>query len=67
MIVRHTAIVDALTAGDCPAVSAIYADGIGTGNATFETRVPTGEKWDAAHFARPRLPRAPRATTASRR
>jgi phosphinothricin acetyltransferase len=41
--------VDALTAGDWPAVSAIYAEGIATRNATFETEVPAWEAWDAAH------------------
>jgi L-amino acid N-acyltransferase YncA len=38
-----------LTAADWPEVAAIYADGIATGNATFETEVPTWETWDAAH------------------
>jgi L-amino acid N-acyltransferase YncA len=47
--------VDALTAGDWPAVSAIYAEGIETRNATFETAVPSWEEWDAAHLADHRL------------
>ncbi len=34
---------------DWPEVAAIYADGIGTGNATFETAVPTWEAWGTAH------------------
>ncbi len=34
-----------------PAVARIYAEGIATGNATFETDVPTFERWDAAHLA----------------
>ena len=38
-----------LEGSDWPAVAAIYADGIATGNATFETEVPTWERWDAAH------------------
>jgi L-amino acid N-acyltransferase YncA len=33
-----------------PEVAAIYRDGIATGNATFETEVPTWETWDAARF-----------------
>src|ERR1019366_10320364 len=33
---------------DWPAVRAIYADGIATGNATFETEVPAFERWAAA-------------------
>jgi L-amino acid N-acyltransferase YncA len=39
---------------DWPRVSEIYAEGIATGDATFETSVPTWEQWDAAHhpFAR---------------
>jgi phosphinothricin acetyltransferase len=32
-----------------PEVAAIYEDGIRTGNATFETGVPSWESWDAAH------------------
>ena len=47
--------VDALTAADWAAVSAIYAEGIETRNATFETDVPTWNEWDAAHLAAPRL------------
>jgi phosphinothricin acetyltransferase len=33
-----------------PAVARIYAEGIATGNATFETVVPAWERWDAAHL-----------------
>jgi L-amino acid N-acyltransferase YncA len=33
-----------------PEVARIYADGIATGNATFETEVPAWERWDAAHL-----------------
>ena len=33
-----------------PAVAQIYADGIATGNATFETEVPSWEGWDEAHL-----------------
>ena len=32
-----------------PAVREIYREGIGTGNATFETEVPDWEKWDTNH------------------
>ena len=32
-----------------PAVREIYREGIGTGNATFETDVPEWEKWDSNH------------------
>jgi L-amino acid N-acyltransferase YncA len=34
---------------DWPQVAAIYEDGIRTGNATFETGVPSWEAWDAGH------------------
>jgi len=37
-----------LTAADWRAVRAIYAEGIATGNATFETEPPTWAGWDAA-------------------
>jgi L-amino acid N-acyltransferase YncA len=33
------------------AVAKIYADGIATGHATFESSVPSWEAWDAAHIA----------------
>jgi L-amino acid N-acyltransferase YncA len=33
-----------------PEVAGIYAEGIATGNATFETDVPTWEAWDTAHL-----------------
>jgi L-amino acid N-acyltransferase YncA len=38
-----------------PEVARIYADGIATGNATFETEVPSWERWDASHLARHRF------------
>lgn len=41
--------IRALTASDWPAVRAIYAEGIATGNATFETAAPEWSAWDAAH------------------
>jgi L-amino acid N-acyltransferase YncA len=40
---------------DWPAVCAIYEEGIATGNATFETEVPSWEDWDAAHLPAHRL------------
>jgi phosphinothricin acetyltransferase len=36
-------------------VSAIYAEGIATGNATFETETPSFERWDASHLPGHRL------------
>jgi phosphinothricin acetyltransferase len=44
-----------LRPGDWPEVARIYEEGIRTGNATFETEVPTWEAWDAAHLAEHRL------------
>ncbi len=34
---------------DWTAVHAVYAQGIATGNATFETEVPAFERWSATH------------------
>jgi phosphinothricin acetyltransferase len=34
---------------DWPEVRRIYEEGIATGNATFESEVPSWEAWDAAH------------------
>src|SRR5512140_2616638 len=44
----------ALQPSDWPAVRAIYAEGIATRQATFETEPPSWETWDAGHhpFAR---------------
>ena len=35
---------------DFAAVAAIFAQGLATGLATFETEVPSWEEWDAAHL-----------------
>lgn len=32
-----------------PAVAEIYAEGIATGDATFQQAVPSWQEWDAAH------------------
>lgn len=34
---------------DWPEVRRIYGEGIATGNATFETEIPSWEAWNAAH------------------
>jgi L-amino acid N-acyltransferase YncA/2-polyprenyl-3-methyl-5-hydroxy-6-metoxy-1,4-benzoquinol methylase len=47
--VRHMAI------SDWPRVAAIYAAGIASGHATFESDVPDWESWDGSHLAAPRL------------
>ena len=33
-----------------PEVARIYAEGIASGNATFETEVPNWERWDSSHL-----------------
>ena len=48
-------MIRALTEDDWPAVAAIYAEGIATRNATFETAVPSWEAWNASHQAEHRL------------
>jgi len=44
-------VVRDLRPGDWAEVARIYAEGIATGNATFETEVPSWAAWDAAHLA----------------
>jgi phosphinothricin acetyltransferase len=44
-----------MRADDWPTVAAIYAEGIATGNATFETEVPGYAAWDEAHLPGSRL------------
>ena len=48
-------IVRPLLPTDWPAVAAIFAEGIATGDATFETTVPTWEDWDARHLVEHRF------------
>jgi phosphinothricin acetyltransferase len=47
--------IAAMTAADWPQVRAIYAEGIASGQATFETEPPTREAWDAGHLPHSRL------------
>jgi phosphinothricin acetyltransferase len=44
-----------MTRDDWPAVEAIYAEGISTGNATFETSTPSYEDFDASRLRDHRL------------
>ncbi len=44
-----------MSASDWPAVARIYRSGLATGDATFETEVPSWEAWDTSHLAEPRL------------
>jgi L-amino acid N-acyltransferase YncA len=39
-----------LTQADWNSVAEIYLQGIRSGNATFETEVPSWEKWDSSHL-----------------
>jgi phosphinothricin acetyltransferase len=48
-------VVRPLEPSDWPEVARIYAEGLATGVATFETEVPTWGTWDAAHLPAPRL------------
>jgi L-amino acid N-acyltransferase YncA len=38
-----------------PGIARVYEEGIATGNATFETEVPTWAAWDSSHLAEHRL------------
>src|SRR5437868_5441647 len=51
----NTAVIEPMQDQDWKFVSAIYADGIATGNATFEKSIPGWDKWDAAHLRTCRL------------
>jgi L-amino acid N-acyltransferase YncA len=42
-------LIRSLDSSDWPRVSQIYLEGIETGQATFETKVPEWDKWNAAH------------------
>lgn len=43
--------IDVMTVADWAEVSAVYADGIATRNATFEAELPSWVQWDASHLA----------------
>jgi len=51
MAVAAGVTIDDLRPEHWPEVARIYEDGIATGNATFETEVPTWERWNDAHLA----------------
>ena len=55
MSAAATTTVEGLRPDDWPEVARIYAEGIETGDATFEQSVPTWEEWDAAHLPRHRF------------
>ena len=45
--------ISALSADDWPAASRIYAAGIASGNATFESQAPSWEQWSRGHAGYP--------------
>ena len=47
--------LDPMTPEHWPRVSEIYAEGIATGQATFQTVVPDWQEWDASHLGECRL------------
>src|SRR5262245_56310578 len=51
MAVETALAIEDLRPEHWPDVGRIYAEGIATGDATFETDVPSWERWDAAHLA----------------
>ncbi len=52
---RPAVSVDAMAPTDWPDVSAIYLEGIATGNATLDTLAPTWDEWDRTHLPFGRL------------
>ncbi len=44
-----------MAASDAEAVLAVFAEGIASGDATFQTEAPGWAEWDAAHLPTPRL------------
>lgn len=48
-------VIESMRSTDQDAVLAIYQEGIETRQATFETAVPTWEKWDNSHLVRNRF------------
>ena len=47
--------IEPMRPDDWPSVREIYAAGVATGNATFETEPPAWDAWDAGHLAEYRL------------
>lgn len=48
-------VIEAMTDDDWPVVRTIYEEGIETGNATFEQKVPAWEDWNQEHLLACRL------------
>ncbi|HEX5012897.1 MAG TPA: GNAT family N-acetyltransferase [Candidatus Limnocylindrales bacterium] len=47
--IRGKIVLDQMRPAHAPAVLRIYGEGMATGVATFDTRVPEWPEWDAAH------------------
>lgn len=54
-VAKPPVVVEPMSDADADAVLAIYAEGIATGTATFETAVPDWRRWKATHRKEPRL------------
>ena len=54
-VAKPPVVVEPMSDADADAVLAIYAEGIATGTATFETAVPDWRRWMATHRKEPRL------------
>jgi L-amino acid N-acyltransferase YncA len=50
-----TITIERLTRDHWPGVARVYAQGIATGNATFETEVPSWDAWDGSHLGEHRF------------
>jgi L-amino acid N-acyltransferase YncA len=50
-----TTTIERLKPEHWPGVARVYEAGTATGNATFETEVPTWKAWDSSHLAEHRL------------
>lgn len=48
-------LIDELKQGDWDNVREIHAEGIATGNDTFETETPTWERWSESHLTHSRF------------
>ena len=51
----HVFAIEEMGEGDWPAMRAVYAEGIATGQATFEAEPPPWERWDREHLCECRL------------
>jgi L-amino acid N-acyltransferase YncA len=48
-------LIRKMASEDWPAVRRVYEEGLATGNATFESEVPSWETWDSGHLKECRL------------